>query len=111
IVTAFSTRPRDVAARDVREIDEFLEVLVERLDPDAVPLSEVTELWSAFAAVERRAAAAKLLLARRVEDAGAWKREGFRSAAEQLAALSGTSTSSARAEIETSKQVENLPET
>jgi hypothetical protein len=46
-----------MSARDVREIDEFLEVLVHRLDPDAVPAGETTDLWAAFDAVERRAAA------------------------------------------------------
>ena len=39
----------------------------------------------------RQVAAAKALLARRVEDSLVWKREGFRSAAEYLAAHGGTS--------------------
>ena len=65
MVTAFSTRTAEVSARDVREIDEFLEVLVLRLDPDAVPASDATEMWVAFDAVERRAAAAKAALSAR----------------------------------------------
>ncbi len=96
---------------DVREIDEFLAVLVNRLDPDAVPIGEAMALWSAFDAVERRAGAAKTLLARRVEDAYAWKRNGFRSAAEQLAIAGGTSVSAAKNMLETSKQVKKLPNT
>ncbi len=55
----------------LREIDEFFAVLVARIDPDAVPLCEVTDLWTALDTVERRAATAKLLLARKVEDAAA----------------------------------------
>ena len=110
MVSSFSARTRGVGARDVREIDEFLEVLVDRLEPDAVPAFEAQDLWAAFDAIERRASAAKTLLARRVEDACAWKRNGFRSAAEQLAAMSGTSIRTAKNELETSKQVRTLPE-
>src|SRR3954454_23754418 len=95
MVTSFSTRARTFAD-DVREIDEFFRVLVSRISPDAVPLCEVTDLWTALDAIERRAAATKLLLARRVEQAGGWKREGHRSAAEQLAMLAGTSVTAAR---------------
>ncbi len=111
MVSASSTRAPGVSAVDVREIDEFLAVLVNRLDPDAVPIGEAFALWSAFDAVERRAGAAKTLLARRVEDACAWKRNGFRSAAEQLAIAGGTSVSAAKNMLETSKQVKKLPKT
>ena len=68
--TAFATRPPRTFTDDVREIDEFFRVLVARIDPDAVPLCEVTELWTALDTIERRAAATKLLLARRVEETG-----------------------------------------
>ena len=73
MVASTSTR---TFADDVREIDEFFRVLVARIDPDAVPLSQVTDLWSALDSVERRAAATKLLLARKVEEAGRWPRDG-----------------------------------
>jgi hypothetical protein len=108
MVTSSSTR---TFAEDVREIDEFFAVLVGKIDPDAVPLCEVTDLWAALDTVERRAAATKLLLARRVEAAGRWKRDGFRSAADQLAGISGTSVSAARGQLETSKKVAKLPAT
>jgi hypothetical protein len=51
------------------------------------------------------------LMARRVEEARTWKRAGYRSPAEQLAAVSGTSVSAARNMLETSKQIEALPAT
>jgi len=112
MVSASSTRTAPgVTAFEVREIDEFLAVLVNRLDPDAVPAGAAFELWSAFDAIERRAGAAKTLLARRVEDACAWKRAGFRSAAEQLAIAAGTSTSAAKNMLDASKQVKKLPKT
>ena len=111
MVTAFSTRTERSFADDVREIDEFFRVLVARIDPDAVPLCEVTDLWAALDAVERRAAATKLLLARKVEEAGRWKRDGHRSAAEQLAGISGSSVTAAKGQLETSKKVRKLPAT
>jgi len=111
MVAAAPTRPPRSFADDVREIDEFFRVLVARIDPDAVPLCEVIDLWTALDTVERRASATKLLPARRVEDAGRWKRDGHRSAAEQLAGIAGTSVSAAKNQLETSKKVRNLPAT
>ena len=111
MVTAFAIRPPRTFADDVREIDDFFRVLVGRIDPDAVPLCEVTELWAALDTIERRAASTKLLLARRVEEAGRWKRDGHRGAAEQLAAIGGTSVTAARNQLETSKRVRKLPAT
>ena len=109
MVSATSTRRS--FADDVREIDEFFAVLVARIDPDAVPLSEVTDLWTALDAVERRAAATKLLLARKVEEAGRWKRGGYRSAADQLAGIAGTSLTAAKNQLETSKKLRKRPAT
>lgn len=59
----------------------------------------------------RQVAAAKALLARRVEDSHRWKCEGFASAAEYLAAQGGTSISSARSELDMSKALPSLPST
>src|SRR5277367_4591711 len=94
---------------DVRDIEQFLGVIVGKLDPDAVPLSEAKDVWVEFDKVERLAASAKTLLARRVAEAGTWKREGCRSEAEQLARLAGTSDAVARSSLETSKRARKLP--
>ena len=108
MATAFATRTH---ADDVREIDEFFGALMARIDPDAVPLSEVTDLWRALDVHERHVAATKLLLARKVEEAGRWKRDGHRSAADQLALIAGTSLNAAKKQLETSKKVKKLPNT
>ncbi len=81
------------------------------LDPDAIPLPDDNSLWESFDAIERMAGAAKTLLARRVEDSGEWERRGYRSAAEHLAGVGGTSVHVARQMLETSKNVEALPAT
>ena len=58
-------------ARHLGDIECALSELVAGLDPDAVPLCEAPALWEQFDRVERLAASAKILLARRVDDAGA----------------------------------------
>ena len=52
-----------------------------------------------------------MLLARKVEEAGRWKRGGYRSAADQLAGIAGTSLTAAKNQLETSKKVRKLPAT
>ena len=85
--------------------------MVGAFDPDAVQVHDVPGLWAELAAMDRLVASAKTLLARRMEDAQTWQPAGYRSAAEQLAAVSGSSVSAARNMLETSKQIEALPAT
>jgi hypothetical protein len=89
--------------------ERALASLVDLFDPDDVALADASRLWKAFDRIERLAANAKTLLAVRVEEAGAWKGTGARSAAVHLAKLGGTTTSAARRSLETSKQVTSLP--
>jgi hypothetical protein len=96
---------------EFRAVEQSLRALVGELDPDGVPLAHVTQLWKALDAIERLAGSAKTLLARRVEETGAWQREGYRSPAEHLAAVAGTSVSAARRQLDTSTQVEVLAAT
>jgi hypothetical protein len=94
---------------EVGRLGRELGALCSGLDPDAVPLPEVTALWSAFDALERLAAGAKCRLARRVEESRSWAATGARSPAEHLAQLSGTTTGRARGALETSKALAGLP--
>ena len=86
-----------------------LAALCSTLDPDSVPLPEVTTLWKSFEAMERLAAGAKCRLARRVEESRSWQSRGARSPAEHQAQLGGTTTGRARAALETSKRLAALP--
>jgi hypothetical protein len=95
----------------VRATEQSLRRLVGDLDPDAVPLCEAPELWKAFVAIERLAASAATLMARRVEETESWRKGGFRSAADQMVGESGTSISAAKTQLETSKRVKRLPRT
>jgi hypothetical protein len=86
-------RPIRVTVPALRESERRLASLVDLLDPDAVALADAAGLWKAFDCIERLAAGAKVLLAARVEEAGAWKQAGARSAAEHLARLGPWATS------------------
>ncbi|HTL84519.1 MAG TPA: hypothetical protein VL856_05010, partial [Acidimicrobiia bacterium] len=96
---------------DVAVVEQLLGELLQRLDPNAVPLPSAPGLLAVFASVNRMSGSAMTLIARRVEEGQTWKRAGFRSAAEQLAVVAGTSVTSARTMLETSKQVAWLPAT
>ncbi len=93
------------------EVREALAAMVAVLDPDAIALHDVTGVWETYDAIEKLAAAAKVLLAARVEASASWKRSGHRCAAEALAAKAGTSVSAARDALAVSKQVAHLPRT
>ncbi|MGQ0832905.1 MAG: DUF222 domain-containing protein [Microthrixaceae bacterium] len=88
---------------------EALASLVRRLDPDDLPASQAPALWRELDVMGRQIAAAKVLVARRVEDSHRWKGEGFASPAEYLAAKGGTSLAAARTELEMSKALPSLP--
>src|SRR5690242_10596275 len=98
-------------ARHLGEIEFALRELVDEFDPDAVALCDAPKMWQAFARVAGLATSAQTLLARRVEEAEAWKRNGFKTAAEQLAADAGTSVAAARTMLDTSKRVVDQPKT
>ena len=97
--------------REVAELRERFGQVAARLDPDELPASHAPALWCELDQLARQVAAAKVLVARRVDDSMAWKREGFASAAEFLAARGGISLGSARQELHTSKALPDLPAT
>ena len=97
--------------RQVTEIEERLAAAVAGLDPDDLPASQAPGLWRALDRVGRQVAAAKTLVARRVDDSRVWQAEGHASAVEYLAAHGGTSLGAARADLETSKALPELPAT
>jgi hypothetical protein len=84
-------------------------LLVDALEPSAVPLCDVTDMWIQFDLIERLAAGAKTLLAARVAESGCWKRAGARSTADHLARLGGTSARAACRTLENSKELSELP--
>jgi len=86
-------------------------VLVRDLDVDAIPVCEAPSQWKDYVAIVHLATSAATLLARRVEEGETWRAGGFKSAADQLALLSGTSVKAAKTKLQTSKRVKKLPKT
>jgi Domain of unknown function (DUF222) len=101
----------DLSLRHVQDVQKVTRSHLQRLVPGDVPLGEVGAMWEAFDAIERHAAAAKTLLAARVEQSQAWAKAGDRSAEEHLARKAGTSRGAARSRLATSKRLRRLPAT
>ncbi|HEX4867899.1 MAG TPA: DUF222 domain-containing protein [Acidimicrobiales bacterium] len=102
---------RSVLEQRVEIAQEALRQAVGQLDPDSLTPHEAGRLLEAFDQVVRTAATGSTLLARRVEDGQEWRQAGYRTAAEWLAATSGSSIGSARRKMETSKALKDLPDT
>lgn len=90
------------------EVERRALALASAVDPDDVACSEAVRLYERLDRAGRAIAAAKTLLARRVDDSLEWKRRGYRSAAELLATTAGTSLGAAREELETSTALADL---
>lgn len=95
----------------LRELASTTTILLGRVQPELVPLPEATALLDAFADLERRAAAGRLLVASRATLAGEWKRSGFASPEEWLAARHGTSRGRARDDLKASERLKDLDDT
>jgi hypothetical protein len=98
-------------AAEVTEVDSALAAALDGLDPDDLPAEEAVRVFEALERIVRRASAGRTLLARRVDDSMQWKRLGYATAAEFLAARSGTSLGAAKTEMETSRALAELPTT
>ena len=94
---------------DVAHIKSELAAAVADLNPSSVHASAVVSLFEEFDQIERLASCAKTLLARRIDDTPEWKRSGYPSPAEFLAAKSGSSVGAAKDALATSAKVAELP--
>jgi hypothetical protein len=91
------------------EVRDRLADLVDRLDPDAVSASTARELWAVLDRSERLCAAGKTLLARRLAQTHRPEQAGAKTAVEELARRSGTSTGAARDALDTSARLPEQP--
>lgn len=85
------------------ELRSQLAAVVEPLDADGLAPEVAAAAVRDFAAIERRAAAGKLLALQRVVATQAWKADGARSAAEWLSRTAGISVGHARGLLETAE--------
>ena len=80
-------------------------------NPDEISAADAVAVYQVMERVARAAGAAKLLLAKRVDASGEARRRGFRTTAELLAKLSGSSLGAAKGDLETSEALDDLPDT
>ena len=99
---------RSALEQRVEVAETAIGLVADGLDPDAIAASEATRLYEGLDRIVRTATAARILLARRVDDSLEWRRRGFRSAAEFLASKSGTSLGAAKTDLETSNALRDL---
>jgi hypothetical protein len=97
-----------VSLSGVESARRVVAVAAAELRPEAVPLPEAPAMWAEWDQIERLAVSAKTLLAERVDESKAWKRAGFRSAAEHLAAIGDTTVGAAREALAVSRQLAGL---
>ena len=98
----------------VAEVVAALEVVRDvaaRLEPVTVPMHQVPELFDSLVALERCAGGAVLRMAARYEEAGVWKRNGAKSAEDDIARKTGTGSGKARRRLKTSKRLTEQPRT
>lgn len=91
-----------------RSVAESARLALSTLEPRELTSSQVNAVLAEVVVLERMAASARVLLSKRAAESEQWKREGFRSAAEWLAAQQGTSTGRAKADLETSERLDGL---
>ncbi|MGH8983110.1 MAG: DUF222 domain-containing protein [Acidimicrobiia bacterium] len=82
-----------------------------RFDPALVSAPDASRVLDDAAAIEKMAATLKSLAAARVAETDAWKRNGERSAAHDLARTTGTSVGQAKETLETGRKLRDLPAT
>ena len=96
---------------EVRSAVAALELVARELDPERFDGPRAAELFEAFGRGERVCAAAKALLARRVDETKVWRDGGYRSAAHWVAEATGETVGAAARVLDTARALESLPET
>jgi hypothetical protein len=96
---------------EVRSSVAALETVARELDPGRFDGHDAAALLETFARGERVCAAAKALLARRVEETKVWRESGHRSAAHWVAAATGETVGAAAQVLDTARALDHLPET
>lgn len=97
----------DVLDRVLDELGNF----VGALEPDRVATDDATALLERFAAIERRAAAGRILLAYRAAEGNTWMKAGHRHPASWLAEVAGTGVGDGLRTLAMSERGVWLPDT
>ncbi len=96
-------------ARNLKIAEARLDEVLAKLEPEILDSRDAQALVERFATLERKAAAGKALVARRVAASGAWRSSGERSAANWMARATGTSVGQAMGVLKTAEALKELP--
>lgn len=91
-----------------RSLAESARLALSTLEPRELTSTQVNAVLAQVVVLERLAGSARVLLSKRAAESDQWRRDGFRSAAEWLAAQQGTSTGRAKADLATSELLDGL---
>jgi Domain of unknown function (DUF222) len=95
----------------VRNAVDTLKTTARALDPICVDGGDAAALFEIVTEGERVCAAMKALMARRVDETGAWRKSGHRSAAHWVAESTGSTVGAAARTLETARALDVLPDT
>jgi hypothetical protein len=103
--------PEEVVFERVRNAVDTLKATAHALDPICVDSGDAAALFQIVSEGERVCAAMKALMARRVDETGAWRKGGHRSAAHWVAEATGETVGAAARILETARALDVLPDT
>jgi hypothetical protein len=95
----------------VRNAVDTLKATARALDPLCVDGRDASALFDIVSEGERVCAAMKALMARRVDETGAWREGGHRSAAHWVAEATGATVGAAARTLETARALDVFPDT
>jgi hypothetical protein len=88
-----------------------LKAVVAELEPTRLQTTDAARMVELFAQGERICTAGRVLVAVRAEESGAWRAEGYSSAAAWMAAKTGSSMSAAFSSLDAACRLDELPAT
>ncbi len=95
---------------ELRALRQAITDWARAFDPAGLTPQQAAVVVQDCATLESSIAAVKALAAARASESRAWEREGFRSASDQLAALTGTSSGAARRTLDTGRRMAEQPD-
>ncbi|HET9442554.1 MAG TPA: DUF222 domain-containing protein [Acidimicrobiales bacterium] len=101
----------DTMLQEARGLEAALVSFCDRFDVDSIPGPEVGPVHQHLTRATKLLDGARTRLARRVEDSGAWRKDGDRTCEEFLARTAGTTTGAAKDRLTASKRLVDLPAT
>src|SRR5947209_1299395 len=94
---------------ELRRMREELAAHVAAFDPAAVALPDAPVLLDEATRIVNLSTTLQTLLAARIAEGDAWRDAGEKSAADDLAKKSGTSTAAAKEKLDTAKRLKDQP--